>query len=182
MKATRQLKDEHEGIRVMLNILEKVCEKLEKTGAVEKEHFDGILEFLKIFIDTCHHGKEEDLLFPAMTAASDEAIAPTSAMRADHETGRGYVASMFRAHAAYVQGDASSSRDIAENARAYISLLRDHMAKENDVILEVVDKTFSDEKQNELFDGFERIEEERIGRGKHEEFHGLLDRLSAVYL
>jgi len=182
MKATQQLKDEHEGIRAMLNILEKVSEKLERTGAVEKEHFDGILEFLETFVDRCHHAKEEDVLFPAMVALSDEARAPNAAMRAEHATGRGYVRSMSRAYAAHVEGDVPSSRDITENARAYVSLLRDHIVKENDVLFEVVDKTFSHEKQDELFEGFERIEEERIGRGKHEEFHGLLDKLGAIYM
>ena len=181
MKATRQLRDEHEGIRVMLNILEKVCGKLEKTGAMENEHLEGILEFLAVFVDKCHHAKEEDVLFPAMIAASDEAKAPAAAMRAEHETGRGYIGSMSRAYAAYAQGDASSSDEIVHNARAYIALLRDHMLKENDVILEVADKIFSDEKQDELFEGFEKIEEERIGRGKHEEFHRLLHKLSGIY-
>jgi hemerythrin-like domain-containing protein len=182
MKATQQLKDEHEGIRTMLNILDKVCTKLEKEGALEREHFDGILEFLKIFVDKCHHAKEEEILFPAMIAASDEAIAPTVALRADHEAGRGYLASMSRAYTALMHGDSSTSGSVTENGRAYISLLRDHIAKENNVILEVADKKFSDAQQNELFEGFERIEEERIGHGKHEEFHGLLDTLSGIYL
>jgi hypothetical protein len=29
--------------------------------------------------------------------------------------------------------------------------------------------------------GFEKIEEERIGVGKHEEFHGLIKKLSGIY-
>lgn len=182
MKATQQLRDEHEGIRVMLNILEKVCEKLEKTGVVEREHFEGILEFLNIFVDKCHHGKEEDLLFPAMIAASGEAIAPAAAMRTDHDKARGYLGEMSRAYAPFLQGEALSSVGIIENAGAYVWLLRDHMGKENDVILEVADRTFSDEQQNALFEGFERIEEERIGRGRHEQFHRLLDALSGIYL
>ena len=51
MKATQQLRDEHEGVRIMLRILEKICEKLETAGSIDKEHFDGILEFLKVFVD-----------------------------------------------------------------------------------------------------------------------------------
>jgi len=35
---------------------------------------------------------------------------------------------------------------------------------------------------NELFEGFEKIEEERIGVGKHEVFHALLKTLSGIYL
>lgn len=182
MKATQQLKNEHAGIRTMLNILEKVCEKLEKTGTMENGHVEGIIEFMQVFVDKCHHGKEEDVLFPAMINASDEAKAPAAAMCAEHETSRGYVGLMSRAYTAYVQGGISSSGDIVENARACIALLRGHMAKENDVILEVADRTFPDARQNELFADFERIEEERIGHGKHEEFHTLLEKLSSLYL
>ena len=36
--------------------------------------------------------------------------------------------------------------------------------------------------QDELFEGFEKIEVDRIGVGKHEEFHGLLEKLSGIYL
>ena len=66
MKATQQLKDEHEGVKIMLNILEQVCRQLGTKGSLNKEHFEGILDFLKVFVDRCHHGKEEDLLFPAL--------------------------------------------------------------------------------------------------------------------
>ena len=34
MKATQQLKDEHEGVKIMLSILEQVCEKSETTGSI----------------------------------------------------------------------------------------------------------------------------------------------------
>lgn len=69
MKATQQLKDEHQGIKIVFRILEKICEKLNVDGSVSAEHFEGILEFFNIFVDRCHHGKEEDLLFPAMEQA-----------------------------------------------------------------------------------------------------------------
>jgi hypothetical protein len=37
-------------------------------------------------------------------------------------------------------------------------------------------------KDNELFEAFEQLEKERIGPGKHEEFHALLNRLEHEYL
>lgn len=181
MKATQQLKDEHEGIRVMLGILEKVSNRFATTGAIEKEHFDRILQFLTIFVDKCHHAKEEELLFPAMLAASSQAKAPVEALLDEHKAGRGYLGEMRRAYALYLEGNRPLSGNITENARGYISLLREHIGKENDVLLEVADKLLSAEKQDELYGGFEKIEEVRIGRGKHEEFHGLLKELSGIY-
>ena len=32
-----------------------------------------------------------------------------------------------------------------------------------------------------LYEGFEKIEEERIGTGKHEEFHKLMHNLKEIY-
>ena len=63
MKATEQLIQEHQGIMLMLNIMNKVADKIEKAKELNKEHTEKIIEFLKIFADKCHHGKEEDILF-----------------------------------------------------------------------------------------------------------------------
>jgi hypothetical protein len=46
----------------------------------------------------------------------------------------------------------------------------------------IADNHLSTEKQKELLDGFERIEEEKIGKGKHEELHQLLHHLRNDYL
>ena len=182
MKATRQLRDEHEGVRIMLGILEKLCEKLETAGSIDKEHFDGILEFLKVFVDKCHHAKEEELLFPALVAAGVPEEGPIAVMLREHEMGRDYVRAMSRIWGTYMAEDKSSSREIIQNAQDYILLLRNHIEKENNVLFVMADDLLSEEKQDELFEGFEKIEEERIGVGKHEEFHGLIKKLSGIYL
>ena len=182
MKATQQLRDEHEGVRTMLDVLEKVCEKLGTTGSIDKGHFDGILEFLQVFVDKCHHGKEEELLFPALVAAGVPEEGPIAVMLREHEMGRGHVRALDRAYGTYMTGNEPSSKDIMQEARDYISLLRNHIEKENNVLFAMADERLSEKKQDELFEGFEKIEVERIGPGKHEEFHGLIKRLSSVYL
>jgi len=182
MKATQQLKDEHEGVKIMLNILDRISRQLEGAGSLNKDHFEGIIEFLKGFVDKCHHGKEEDLLFPALVDAGIPKEGPIAVMLREHETGRNYVRAISKAHAAYTAGDKSSSKDIIQNVRGYISLLTSHIDKENNVLFGMADSRLSAKKQEELFEGFEKIEEERIGIGKHEEFHGLIEKLSGIYL
>ncbi len=66
MRPTEELKREHEAIKLMLRILEKVSEKLESGEDVNTDHLDKILEFIQVFADKCHHGKEEDFLFKEM--------------------------------------------------------------------------------------------------------------------
>ncbi len=182
MKATGQLKEEHEGVKVMLAVLERVCRKLEETKHLDKEHFERILEFLKVFVDKCHHGKEEELLFPALAVAGVPKDGPIRVMLQEHELGRKHIRSMSDAFAGFAAGDPSASGKMAKSGQDYIALLRDHIEKENHVLFAMADRLLPVEKQDELLEGFEKIEEERIGIGKHEEFHHLLEKLSAAYL
>ena len=40
-----------------------------KENSVSISHLNQILTFFKVFIDKCHHGKEEIFFFPAFEAA-----------------------------------------------------------------------------------------------------------------
>ncbi len=183
MKATQQLKDEHEGVKIILSILGKVCQKWEAGESLNKEHFEGILEFLKVFVDKCHHGKEEELLFPALVAVGvPPKDGPIAIMLYEHEMGRRYVKVMSETYSTYMAGDKSSAKDIIKNAHGYIELLTSHIEKENTVLFVMADNLLSEKRQDELFEGFEKIEVGRIGVGKHEQFHGLIKKLREIYL
>jgi hemerythrin-like domain-containing protein len=182
MKATEQLKDEHEGVRLMLRVLGEVSRQLNATGNVNQEHFENILEFLKGFVDRCHHGKEEELLFPALVKAGIPQDGPIAVMLFEHEMGRKYIRVMTDTFERYKLKDASAAAAIAQNAQDYIALLTDHIDKENNILFAMADDRLSPETQEELSEGFEKIEESRIGAGKHEEFHALLHKLGDRYL
>ncbi len=176
-KPTEELKEEHEAIKLMLQILEAIIKKIERREDVPEEHLEKVLDFIKVFADKCHHGKEEDLLFPVMEQAGVPGEeGPIGAMLAEHDTGRSYVRRMGKA----VSG--KKHRKFAENARAYTQLLEQHIEKENNILYPMADARLSEHKQEELLKGFEKIEKERVGEGKHEEFHELLHRLKEVYL
>ena len=182
MKATQQLKDEHEGVRLMLRILGEVSRQLNAEGTLRIEYFEGILDFLKIFVDKCHHGKEEELLFPALEKAGIPKDGPIAVMLFEHERGRKYIRVMTDTFERYKLKDASAASAIAQNAQDYIALLTDHIDKENNILFAMADDRLSEKVQDELFEGFEKIEASRIGAGKHEAFHDLLHKLSDLYL
>jgi len=79
-------------------------------------------------------------------------------------------------------GQGGASAKIAAAAKDYAGLLTGHIRKENSRLFPDAEKVLSPEKDADLVKGFEKIEEERIGPGKHEEFHALLDRLEQTYL
>lgn len=183
MKATEQLKEEHRAIEVMLNILEEVSRKLEAGENVAPEHLDRILEFIRVFADGCHHGKEEDVLFPAMEEMGvPRNSGPIGVMLTEHVLGRSYIAGMSAAIGGYKEGRRDASSRIVENARNYATLLPQHIFKEENILYQIADSLLSEERQEELLEEFEKIEQDRIGAGKHEEFHKLLHDLSGIYL
>jgi len=183
MKPTLQLKEEHEGTRQMLRVLEAVCGQAERAGEVNREHFSHILEFLTVFVDRCHHAKEDDLLFPAMeragVAKDNKAIFYT---REEHHTLRRYVQDIQQIFEAYAAGGADAVGRLTEQSRRYMAFLIPHMEKEEKYLFPLADRTLSGTQQDELVAAFDCLEAERIGLGRHEEFHMLLTQLENFYL
>lgn len=183
MKATEQLKAEHEAVKLMMKILEAACDRVKAGNKPQIADFDDMIDFLKIFVDQCHHGKEEQILFPQMEKAGvANENGPIGVMLAEHEQGRGYIRGMSQAIVDYNSGATEATQPLIENVTLYIELLGQHINKENEVLFTMADKLFSAEIQNQLFDRFEELEEKVIGLGKHEELHRRLERLSVEYL
>jgi hemerythrin-like domain-containing protein len=183
MTPSEQLKEEHQGILLMLRILEKVAAKLEAKEKVDVNHLERIVEFLRVFADKCHHGKEEDLLFPEMEKSGiSKEHGPIGVMLMEHDQGRALVKGMGEAAARYKKAESTASAEFAKNARDYIALLTQHINKENNILFPMGDRVISREKQGELAEAFETLEREKIGAGTHEEFHKLLHHLQEVYL
>ena len=183
MRPTEQLKEEHEAIKLMLSILDKILNKLQTAQTLNTEHFSKVLEFLRGFADKCHHGKEEDLFFPALEEAGiPKEGGPIGVMLKEHTFGRGFIKGMAEAFDEFQKGDKKAAATIIENGRNYILLLTQHIYKENNVLFPMADNFLSEDQQEKLEKAFEKLEAERIGPGKHEEFHKLLHQLKEVYL
>lgn len=182
-KPTHELMHEHQAIKRMLRVLGAISERLEAGEKVDPDDLESIVDFIRVFADSCHHGKEEDLLFVEMRKAGVPGEGgPIMVMEQEHDLGRSFVAGLAEAVARYRAGDADAARDIIENARDYIALLSQHIDKEDAILYPLADDRLSEEQQTRLAAGFEKVESERIGPGKHEEFHQLLERLEKSYL
>jgi len=183
MKATKQLKEEHEGIKIMLSVMEKIAGNLEKGEELNRDHFTGILGFLKGFTDQCHHGKEEGHLFPAMVERGiPELGGPVGVMLHEHRLGREYVAAMSSAFDQWKEGDPSAAGRIVSTVRSYVELLRNHIEKENNILFNMADQALDEQEQLQMAGDFEKLEQDEIGPGKHEEYHRFLKEMKETYL
>jgi hemerythrin-like domain-containing protein len=183
MKPIEDLKTEHDAVQITLKVLDSICNEAEKTGEISNpDHLEQLIDFFRTFVDTCHHGKEEELLFPALeeVGVSREG-GPIGVMLKEHQQGRDLVGNMNAALSRYTGGDRAAARDLIRHARAYIVLLNQHIDKENNVLFPMADRHLSSEKQVELWEGFETIETEKVGAGRHEAFHRMIDSLEQIY-
>jgi hemerythrin-like domain-containing protein len=156
---------------------------LKSTQEIEISHLEQVLDFLTTYVDNCHHGKEESLLFPALEAVGiSKEGAPIVVMLFEYEEGREYIRNLSEGIAKFKSGDLKAIEVIVENATKYIHLLNQHIDKEDIVLFKMADIHLSEENNKELLEGFEKIEEERIGKGKHENFHKILHQLRDYYL
>jgi hemerythrin-like domain-containing protein len=176
-QATAILREEHEAILKILGATEEVVRRIEAGGSVHTETLNGLIEFFRLFADACHHGKEEELLFPFLEKRGmQRAGAPTGVMLHEHEEGRGLVRQMAEAAEACNWGEDSQKR-FAAAARRYIELLRQHIFKENNILFVMAESMLTAEEQEKLAAEFEKVEIEKLGAGTHERLHASMEKL-----
>lgn len=182
MKATSELKEEHQAIKRMLKVVKAVGQKLAADEAVPPEHLEEVVAFLRGYADRFHHAKEENLLFSAMGAAGiPRDGGPIAVMLDEHGEGRGYVSDMAEAAAKYKKGDRGAGRGFFAAACAYVDLLAQHIDKEDNVLYVMADRVLSAAAQKELEEGFARVERERVAAGKQDEYRRILEKLAGIY-
>lgn len=184
-RATEILRSEHEVILDVLDCLEKLAENVREGGDLDLLSARQILEFLGTFADRCHHGKEEGALFPALgTKGLPAQFGPVAVMLAEHEQGRSEIGAMRAEIAGPEPVDSDRALRFAVHASAYVDLLRDHIAKENNVLFPMADGMLSAAEQQELLRAFGRVENHDLGAGTHERYlsiaQGLVARLGVT--
>jgi hemerythrin-like domain-containing protein len=177
-KAIDELTHDHDAILSALNILDAMVGRLGSAGAPSAEDLRSFIGFLKEFADKCHHGKEEGILFPALTGAGlPQQGGPVAVMLSEHVEGRAFIKQMEQAVSGAVDMAAFTAA-----AQGYAALLRAHIAKENDVLFPMAERLLASPELDKIQGQFEQHEETVIGHGRHEELHRMLKDLRKKYL
>jgi hemerythrin-like domain-containing protein len=181
--ATNVLRQEHEAILKMLDVTDNVAGRLERGEAVRQDVLADLLEFFRLFADQCHHGKEEDLLFPLLEQKGmPRPGGPIGVMLHEHEEGRALIGEMRDAAEALKAGAAGAGARWAGAARGYVGLLRGHIQKENDVLFVMAERLLSAGEQEQLAQAFEKLEVSKMGPGTHERLHAMVDKMVGEFL
>lgn len=178
MKATDVLTHEHRAIEIVLDGFDKASRLLEEGEHVDLSLMADCLDFATGFADRCHHAKEEQELFKVLEARGISSEGgPIGVMLHDHDEGRHLLKCIGKDLDKLTQGDHSARQPLAEAMKCYAALMRNHIAKEDQVLFVLASRVLTDEDDEKLVDAFERLEETQIGHAVHERYHRMLDDL-----
>lgn len=152
---TTALVDEHRLILRMITLLERNA-TLTSAGGYSNWQFylDGI-DFIRNYADRFHHAKEEDVLFLALVKnGMPRDNSPVAAMLMEHDQGRVYVQQMEQAACDAKDGIPGRENGLAANALAYAALLRDHIAKEDDILYPLAERVIPEVMRGEIVQGY----------------------------
>ena len=182
MRPTEVLTSEHRVIEQVLVVLDRMADDAFSKAALDVASARDAIAFLRGFADQCHHGKEEARLFPAMERCGIPRDAgPTAVMRHEHEIGRAHVRRMDQAVGDFEKGVPGAADRFAFEARGFVEMLRDHIAKEDQVLFPMADRMLPAAAMTELESDFDHFEEHDMGSGARERFVALAASLAARY-
>lgn len=119
-----ELKSDHQTILARLEDLEATIDQ----PPIKHEKVEEFLRFTETFAEP-HHQKEEQVLFPVLEKKGiPNEGGPIGMMLMEHTTKRGYLAKMKEAL------EENDENKLKENTQSMISLLRDHIFKEDNIL------------------------------------------------
>jgi hemerythrin-like domain-containing protein len=164
MKLTETLSSEHRVIEQAILALDAAADLIEGGGQVRPGFFQDAAGFIAGFADGYHHAKEERVLFDAMARhGMPTESGPIAVMLYEHDEGRRLTAGLRDAAQRLAAGDASASRVVADYARAYGELLRQHIFKEDNILFPMAARVIDPGAWDDILREAERVEAERAG-------------------
>jgi len=176
-KPTDILEEEHRVIEKVIKAMTILIKNLEMDKEVDVEVLRNIPEFMRVFGDKIHHGKEEKELFPLLgTKGVPLQGCPIAMLTHEHEMGRQLVKGLAEATAAYEKKDASAKALLLKQLTGLKNLYPDHIWKEDYLLFPMANKILNNDEQRELQVKFEIVEKE-IGPDTHAEYERLAEEI-----
>lgn len=149
---------EHRLIEKMIRVIQKEVEVWKKEDRINPEFVDIAVDFIRVYADKCHHGKEEDILFRDLQKKnlSDEHKRIIKELIQDHQLGRKTVSEMVEAKQRYIQGNKEMLPVIIKCLEFMTDFYPKHMEKEDKhFFLPCIGYFTPEEKDSMLKEGWE---------------------------
>jgi len=180
MNPVFDIKSEHDAMTIILSAMKRRAVDMRYNRQVDLFRIAQIIDFLRVYNDSCHHQKEEKILFPALL----EYGIPTTSniihhLVNEHHISHNNLNNMEDKMHDYLAGRTQSLDALSTIMIQYITLEENHIKTENEILLPLVEKYFDKQKLMSVTMNFKNIQSQYVGHLKHLEFYILLTKLYA---
>ena len=124
---------EHRLIERMIRVIGPELTRMEKEGEVNPGFVDVVVDFIRTYTDSCHHGKEEDILFRdlKLKPLTGELERILYELVEEHRKGREVVGQLVKAKEEYLRGESEAVSRIIGCLRFLVEFYPKHIEKED---------------------------------------------------
>ena len=166
---------EHRLIERMITLVQKKLNQIESTNQVNPLFIDTVVDFIRIYADRTHHGKEEDILFKKLSnkQMSDQNRRIMDELLDEHLLGRKTTKELIEANAQYRAGEKTALAVIVSKLKRLVDFYPKHIEKEDKVFFPAYMQYLSDEEDQLMLKEFYEFDREMI----HEKYKIVLKNL-----
>jgi len=175
MQARGPLMIEHRLIERMISLIKDALAQIESTQKVDPLFVDTAVDFIRMYADRTHHGKEEDILFRDLSkrplSAEDQLV--MKELVEEHIFGRQTTKALIEANMRYRNGDASALADIADKLRTLVEFYPNHIEKEDKIFFPAARTYLTDEEDQAMLAEYWEFDRKII----HEKYRSVVEGL-----
>ncbi|MFB3882502.1 MAG: hemerythrin domain-containing protein [Armatimonadota bacterium] len=166
MRVTDDLTQDHRVIEVVLPVVDRLGREARQSRVTDRAVAEAAIDFLRVFADAFHHGKEELELFKAMERRGVRRdLGLVYHLLEEHGRGRKHVRALADSLPAAADGDAGAAATFASNAGSYVKLLDHHIREEDVELWPLALRVLSEDDDMSMMESFAEIERKALGEG-----------------
>lgn len=147
---------EHRLIDRMLVVMDAEDDRIARTGQVDPDRIDAIVEFLAVYVDRNHHGKEEFILFERL---AEKDMAPEHAELMEqliegHRFARTHVQRLREASGKAREGDMSVAETVRDAFKVLAEFYPEHIEAEDHRFFKPAINYFTLEEREQMQEAF----------------------------
>ena len=165
--STESLQKDHKLIEKVLHALDATIKLLKEGKQIPEQILLPTIDFTQNFTDICHHGKEEEALFPALEKAGlPSKMGPIAMMLIDHERSREIGNSMENSAKEYLSS--GNSEKLISDMQLYVDHITEHLWKENNKLFMMAEARLQNvsKKVDEELHGIEESQLNELGKSR----------------
>jgi hemerythrin-like domain-containing protein len=173
MQARGPLMIEHRLIERMITVIKGILAEIESKHSVDPVSVDIAVDFIRVYADRTHHGKEEDILFKELNnrplTKEDRQI--MIKLVEEHVFARQTTKAIIQANNRYRNGDKTALADIAARLQTLTEFYPKHIENEDKVFFPSARNYFTEEEDQAMLVEFWEFDRKMI----HEKYKSVVE-------